>query len=63
MTGTEGWDEVAGALQREFRFEGFPEAIEFVNRVAVLAVVVVWIVWRWSKRYDDDDDGGSGEGG
>ena len=37
MTGTEGWDEVDGALQREFRFEGFPEAIEFVNRVAELA--------------------------
>ena len=37
MTGTEGWDEVAGALQREFRFDSFPAAIEFVNRVAELA--------------------------
>jgi hypothetical protein len=27
---------------------------------AVIAAVVVWVVWRWSKRYDDD--GGSGEG-
>jgi membrane protein implicated in regulation of membrane protease activity len=27
---------------------------------AVLAVAVVWLVWRWSKRYDDDQ--GSGEG-
>ena len=33
----EGWDEVDGALQREFRFESFPAAIEFVNRVADLA--------------------------
>ena len=31
------WDEVDGALQREFRFESFPAAIEFVNRVAGLA--------------------------
>ena len=37
MTGTEGWDEVGGALQREFRFDSFPAAIEFVNRVAGLA--------------------------
>jgi 4a-hydroxytetrahydrobiopterin dehydratase len=31
------WDEVDGALQREFRFDSFPAAIEFVNRVAGLA--------------------------
>ena len=31
------WDEVDGALQREFRFDSFPAAIEFVNRVAELA--------------------------
>ncbi len=30
----EGWDEVDGALQREFRFRDFAEAIAFVNRVA-----------------------------
>ena len=34
---SEGWDEVDGALQREFRFASFPAAIEFVNRVAELA--------------------------
>ena len=31
------WDEVDGALEREFTFEGFPQAIAFVNRVAELA--------------------------
>ena len=31
------WSEVDGALAREFRFESFPEAIAFVNRVADLA--------------------------
>jgi hypothetical protein len=30
---------------------------------AVLAVVVVWVVWRWSKRADEDEGPGSGEGG
>ena len=34
---TDQWDEVDGALQREFRFDTFPAAIEFVNRVAELA--------------------------
>ena len=33
----EGWSEVDGALEREFRFESFPSAIAFVNRVAELA--------------------------
>jgi hypothetical protein len=28
---------------------------------AVLAVVVVWLVWRWSKR-EDESSGNSGEG-
>ena len=37
MTVPEGWAEVDGALQREFRFDGFSEAIAFVNRVADLA--------------------------
>ncbi len=32
-----GWDEVDGALQREFSFESFPQAIAFVGRVAELA--------------------------
>jgi len=33
----EGWDEVDGALEREFELETFPAAIGFVNRVAELA--------------------------
>lgn len=31
------WDEVDGALQREFELPSFREAIAFVNRVAELA--------------------------
>jgi 4a-hydroxytetrahydrobiopterin dehydratase len=33
----EGWSEVDVALEREFRFEGFPAAIAFVDRLAELA--------------------------
>jgi 4a-hydroxytetrahydrobiopterin dehydratase len=33
----EGWEEVEGALQREFRFKDFAAAIDFVNRVAEVA--------------------------
>jgi 4a-hydroxytetrahydrobiopterin dehydratase len=33
----EGWKERDGALEREFTFESFPDAIAFVNRVADLA--------------------------
>jgi pterin-4a-carbinolamine dehydratase len=33
----EGWEEVDGALERRFRFDTFPDAIAFVNRVAELA--------------------------
>ena len=33
----EAWSEVDGALEREFRFESFPEAIAFVNRLAEAA--------------------------
>jgi 4a-hydroxytetrahydrobiopterin dehydratase len=33
----DGWDEVDGALQREFELESFTAAIGFVNRVAELA--------------------------
>jgi 4a-hydroxytetrahydrobiopterin dehydratase len=32
-----GWNEKNGALERTWRFDGFPEAIAFVNRVAELA--------------------------
>lgn len=31
------WSEVDGALEREFVFDGFPAAIEFVNRLAEIA--------------------------
>ena len=31
------WAETDGALVRELEFAGFPEAIAFVNRLAVLA--------------------------
>ena len=37
MSAPEGWAEVDGALEREFTFEGFLLAVEFVNRVAALA--------------------------
>lgn len=30
----EGWEEVDGALQREFRFRDFAGSIDFVNRIA-----------------------------
>ena len=33
----DGWSEVDGALQREFAFDSFAEAIRFVNRLAQLA--------------------------
>ncbi len=37
MSAPEGWAEVDGALQREFRFPDFREALAFVNRVGELA--------------------------
>jgi 4a-hydroxytetrahydrobiopterin dehydratase len=37
VTVPEGWSEVDEALEREFHFDGFPQALEFVNRVAELA--------------------------
>ncbi len=37
MGAPEGWEEVDGALQREFRFKDFVEALAFVNRVGELA--------------------------
>jgi 4a-hydroxytetrahydrobiopterin dehydratase len=33
----EGWTERGGALEREFRFADFAEALAFVNRVGELA--------------------------
>jgi 4a-hydroxytetrahydrobiopterin dehydratase len=32
-----GWEEIDGALQREFRCKDFAAAIDFVNRVAEAA--------------------------
>ena len=32
-----GWAEEGGALEREFRFRDFAEALAFVNRVAQVA--------------------------
>ena len=53
----EGWEEVEGALEREFRFESFAQAIDFVNRVAEIAeevqhhpdIAVHWnhVTLRW----------------
>jgi 4a-hydroxytetrahydrobiopterin dehydratase len=37
VTDPSGWDEVDGALQRQFELPSFAEAIAFVNRVAELA--------------------------
>jgi 4a-hydroxytetrahydrobiopterin dehydratase len=34
MEAPDGWEEVDGALQREFRCRDFAGAIDFVNRVA-----------------------------
>ena len=53
----DGWEEVDGALQREFRFGDFAEALAFVNRVGELAeardhhpdVAIHWnrVTLRW----------------
>lgn len=37
MEGSTGWQEIDRALEREFAFPTFAEAIAFVNRVAELA--------------------------
>jgi 4a-hydroxytetrahydrobiopterin dehydratase len=37
MSATEGWTERDGALERELVFDGFREAISFVDRLADLA--------------------------
>jgi len=33
----DGWSDIDGKLEREFRFENFVDAIAFVNRIADLA--------------------------
>lgn len=37
MKPPEGWEEIGGALEREFRFDDFEQALAFVNRVGALA--------------------------
>ena len=37
MSAPDGWAEVDGALEREFRFASFSEALAFVGRVADVA--------------------------
>jgi 4a-hydroxytetrahydrobiopterin dehydratase len=63
MTTPEGWSEVGGALQREFRFANFADALAFVNRVGELAeaenhhpdVELGWgrVVLRWRTHSAD----------
>ena len=53
----EGWRERDGALEREFRFRNFAEALAFVNRVGEVAeredhhpdVAISWnrVTLRW----------------
>jgi 4a-hydroxytetrahydrobiopterin dehydratase len=57
MNVPEGWEEVDGALQREFSFRDFAEALAFVNRIGELAeaedhhpdIAMHWnrVVLRW----------------
>ena len=37
MSTPPGWAEIDGALEREFRFANFAEALAFVNKVGALA--------------------------
>jgi 4a-hydroxytetrahydrobiopterin dehydratase len=56
----DGWSEVDGALERVFRFDGFGEALAFVNRVGELAesedhhpdIAIHYnrVVLRWSSH-------------
>ena len=56
----EGWVEIEGALQREFRFKDFSAAINFVNRLAEVAetaghhpdISINWnrVVVRWRTQ-------------
>jgi 4a-hydroxytetrahydrobiopterin dehydratase len=59
----EGWAEVDGALEREFRFRDFAEALAFVNRVGEAAeaadhhpdVAISWnrVTVRWWTHVRD----------
>jgi len=33
----DGWEVVEESIQREFEFDGFMEAIDFINRISVFA--------------------------
>jgi 4a-hydroxytetrahydrobiopterin dehydratase len=60
----EGWREVDGALEREFRFADFAEALAFVNRVGDLAetenhhpdIALHWnlVTLRWWTHVRDE---------
>jgi 4a-hydroxytetrahydrobiopterin dehydratase len=59
----EGWVERDGALEREFRFADFAEALAFVNRVGALAeaedhhpdIAIHWnrVTLRWWTHVAD----------
>jgi 4a-hydroxytetrahydrobiopterin dehydratase len=59
----DGWSEVDGALEHEFRFDDFAAAMAFVNRVAELAesenhhpdIAINYkrVVLRWSTHAAD----------
>jgi len=63
VTTSEGWSEVDGALQREFEFSNFAEALAFVNRVGELAeaenhhpdIELGWgrVILRWRSHSAD----------
>lgn len=64
MLGTpSGWKEVHGALEREFRFADFAEALAFVNRVGEIAeeanhhpdIEIHWnrVTLRWWTHVQD----------
>jgi 4a-hydroxytetrahydrobiopterin dehydratase len=60
----DGWREVDGALEREFRFADFAEALAFVNRVGELAeaedhhpdIALQWnrVTLRWWTHVRDE---------
>jgi 4a-hydroxytetrahydrobiopterin dehydratase len=50
----QGWSEINGALEREFRFKDFADALAFVNRVGELAEQEnhhpdIEIHWNWVR--------------
>jgi 4a-hydroxytetrahydrobiopterin dehydratase len=54
MKPVQGWSEINGALEREFRFKDFADALAFVNRVGELAEQEnhhpdIEIHWNWVR--------------